>query len=236
MNFDVKALLANPPALHEDKGELVSYWRIDDTTCIELDKRLRRGMKTLETGAGLSTIIFAAHGCEHTCITPGQRETERILTYCRSVGIDTSKVRFIVSRSSDVIHQTSPSEYDLILVDGCHGFPSVFVDFYYAVRALKLGGTIVIDDLHISTCNYIARFMQSDPGWNLDLMTGRVAFANRISDTLDTEWVDQPFVADGDHRPERLGMIGAMVKSLRSHGPRVTAHKILGRVLGQQGA
>jgi predicted O-methyltransferase YrrM len=163
VNFDVKTILAGPPALHENEGELVSYWRIDDTPCLELDRRLTPGMKTVETGAGISTIIFAAHGCEHTCITPGHRETERILTYCRSAGIDTSNVRFIVSRSSDVIHQMSPSEYDLILVDGCHGFPSVFVDFYYAARALKLGGTIVIDDLHISTCNSIARFSNQIP-------------------------------------------------------------------------
>ena len=174
VNFDLKTILAYPPALHENEGELISNWRIDDATCLELNGRLTPGMKTLETGAGVSTIIFAANGCEHTCITPGSAEADRIQAYCRSANIDTSHVRFVISRSCDVIHQMSPSEYDLALIDGCHGFPSVFVDFYYAAKALKPGGTPVIDDTHIYTCNLIARFMQSDPGWNgTDDHTGR---------------------------------------------------------------
>jgi hypothetical protein len=192
--FDLKAILSDPPKLHDDRGQLISGWRIDDTTCFELNSRLKVGLNTLETGAGLSTIIFAANGCQHTCVTPDKAEADRIRDYCRSANIDTSNVRFIIVKSSDIIHQLPRSEFDLILIDGCHGFPSIFVDFYYAAKLLKIGGTLIIDDMHIYTCQLAARFIQSDPGWNMELKTKRVAIGIKTADTIDVEWINQPFV------------------------------------------
>jgi len=193
-NFDLKTVLAHPPKLHEHNGVLHSEWRIDDTTCFELSSRLKAGMNTLETGAGLSTIIFAATGCRHTCVVPDKALVDRIQNYCQSNNIDTDKVKFVFSPSADIIHQLPRSEYDLILIDGCHGFPSIFVDFYYGAKLLKTGGTLMVDDMHIYTCNLVARFMQSDPGWKVERMTRRVAVGVKISDTLDNEWTNQPYV------------------------------------------
>lgn len=193
--FNLETILSDPPKLHEDGGgRLISDWLIDDTTCFELNSRLKPGLKTLETGAGLSTIIFAANGCEHTSIVPDEGLAGRIQDYCRSAGIDTSNVKFIILKSADIIHQLPRSEFDLVLIDGCHGFPSVFVDFYYAAKALRTGGTLMIDDMHIYTCLLTAHFMQSDPGWNLELMTKRIAIAVKLSDQLDREWAAQSFV------------------------------------------
>src|SRR5690242_9457909 len=76
--FDLKTLLLHPPKLHEHENRLIADWRIDNTTCLELDSRLKPGLKTLETGAGLSTIIFAANGCQHTCVTPDKGQADRI--------------------------------------------------------------------------------------------------------------------------------------------------------------
>ena len=192
--FDLNTILSHPPKLHEYSGQLISDWRIDNKTCFELNNRLKAGLKTLETGAGLSTIIFAANGCRHTCITPDKAQVDRIQDYCRSADIDTSEVEFVIAKSSDIIHQLPRSEFDLILIDGCHNFPTVFVDFYYAAKILKVGGTLILDDMEIYTCQLAARFVQSDPGWNVELKTNRVAFAIKISDTIDKEWCHQQFV------------------------------------------
>ena len=192
--FNLNAILSDPPNLNDRGGQLTRDWRIDNKTCIELNSRLKAGLNTLETGAGLSTIIFAASGCQHTCITPAKAEADRIQDYCRSVNIDTSNVNFIIARSSDIIHQLPRSAFDLVLIDGCHGFPSVFVDFYYAARLLKIGGTLIIDDMHIYTCQLLASFIQSDPGWSVELKDNRVAFAIKTADTIDLEWSSQPFV------------------------------------------
>ena len=192
--FDLKKILFDPPKIHEHGNHLISDWRIDNTTCLELDSRLKTGLKTLETGAGLSTIIFAANGCQHTCVTPDKGQADRIKDYCQSAGVDTSNVKFIISKSSEVIHQLPRSEFDLILIDGCHGFPSIFVDLYYAAKLLKIGGTLIIDDMHIYTCQLAARFLQSDPGWKVELKTRRVAFSVKIAETIDEEWTSQRFV------------------------------------------
>lgn len=200
LNFNLKTILSDPPKLHESAGKLISNWRIDDATCLELNSRLKSGQNTLETGAGLSTVIFAANGCRHTCITKRKAEVERIQDYCRGANIDTSKVKFLIAKSSEVIHQLPQSEFDLILIDGCHGFPSVFVDFYYAARLLKTGGTLIIDDMHIYTCQLLARFIQSDPGWKTELKNRRMELNVKIMDTIDYEWSNQPFVV---HRSRR---------------------------------
>jgi Methyltransferase domain len=192
--LNLETLLSDPPRIHQLKGELISDWRIDDLTCSELNSRLKPGLKTLETGAGLSTIIFAGNGCRHTCITPVKEQVDRIQDYCHSAHLDTSNVSFIVAKSSDVIHQFPRSEFDLILIDGCHGFPSIFVDFYYAAKLLKIGGDLIIDDMHIYTCQLAARFIQSDPGWKVGMKTRRMALGTKISDTIDEEWSSQPFV------------------------------------------
>ena len=93
---------------------------------------------------------------------------------------------------------------DSVHPDGCHGFPSMFVDFYYGSRALKTGGTLMVDDLHIYTCLMTANFMQNDPGWNMEVMTRRIAIATKISDTLDGEWTNQPFVVKRSAKPDFL--------------------------------
>jgi hypothetical protein len=220
-NFDLQAILSNPPKLHELRGELTSDLRIDDFTCSELSARLKPGLKTLETGAGLSTIIFAANGCDHTCIAAHPNQLGRVKEYCRSKGIETSAVNFIVAQSSDAIHRLPSSHFDLILIDGCHGFPSIFVDFYYAAKLLKLGGTLVIDDLHIYTCQLVARFMQADPGWKMEIMTSRVALAIKIADTADEEWINQRFIVQRSSRPSLMksALSGRSLRSVRSVRP-----------------
>ena len=81
--FDLQPILSDPPKLHDDgRGQLISGFRIDDRTLFELNRRLKAGLNALETGAGLSAVIFAAKGCQHTCITPLKAEVDRIQDYC----------------------------------------------------------------------------------------------------------------------------------------------------------
>ena len=61
-DFDLQSLLSNPPKLHEHEGALISDWRIDDRTCLELRNLLGPGMKTLETGGGLRQLSLPPAG------------------------------------------------------------------------------------------------------------------------------------------------------------------------------
>jgi Methyltransferase domain len=193
----LQKLCADPPKLHRHPtGMLISTWRPDETTIVELQRRLRPGMKTIETGAGFTTIMFAIYGCEHTCIAPDRELLDRIRAYCDEHGISTKALTFVDAMSVDVVPQLSAAAYDLALIDGCHGFPTVYVDFLYLSRALKTGGTMVVDDLDIFTCQTVARFMQSDVAWRTEVCTGRVAFGVKLDETgsVFREWHIQPFV------------------------------------------
>ncbi len=196
--FDVKQLLSAPPKLHQnDEGELISDWRIDDETVMELTKRLSVGMRTVETGAGLSTIVFGAMGCHHTCIVPDQPLVDRIITYCHSAGVDHSNIEFIIAKSRDAVYQLTPGAYDLALIDGLHGFPTAYVDFCYLTVALRKYGVLLVDDMHIHTCRSIAEFMESDVCWRVEVLNSRFALGIKTDETggIDGDW-GQPFVMD----------------------------------------
>lgn len=178
-----------------NQGQLVSCWRIDNYTIDALNARLNPGMRTVETGAGLSTVLFALHATTHRCIVPDAELVERIKSFCREHDISTENVTFNIVPSHDIVASLEPHTYDLALIDGLHSFPIAVVDFFYAARALKTGGTLVIDDLHIWTCDTIARFLRESPTWRVTDFTRRVCFAVREGDagTL-VDWRSQPYV------------------------------------------
>jgi predicted O-methyltransferase YrrM len=110
-------------------------------------KNLSPGSVTLETGAGLSTALFAANGGRHICICPDKGEAERISTFCRSNGIRMDGVEFITAWSEDILPTVITEPLDLVLIDGGHGFPMPFIDWYYPAKKMKVGGLLVIDDI-----------------------------------------------------------------------------------------
>ena len=193
----VEYLKKHPPRLHAggSNGELISSWRIDDHTIEFLHRSLRPGMYTIETGAGLSTILFACAGVHHRCIVPDAGLVERIRAFCDEHDISTELVQFDLRPSQEAVPLLEPGSYDVALIDGTHNFPIAFVDFFYAARALKIGGTLIIDDLHIWTCEVIAKFLRESPTWRVTQFTQRVCMALKESDAGNlAEWRSQPFV------------------------------------------
>ena len=56
---------------------------------------------TLEVGAGLSTVVFAAAGSRHTVISPDAAEHRLIREYCDRAGIDHSGVLRVIAGQTD---------------------------------------------------------------------------------------------------------------------------------------
>ena len=106
-------------------------------------------MATLETGAGASTIVFAAGGAEHEAVTPSQDEADRILAECERRGISTENLTFRIGSSADVLRDWEPRELDLVLVDGAHAFPYPTLDWWYLAPHLKVGGLMLLDDAYM---------------------------------------------------------------------------------------
>jgi methyltransferase family protein len=193
--MNVHDLIADPPKLHEDAGELISGWKLADAELLFLDRHLRAGMKTLETGSGLSTILFALKGTRHTCITPNGGEAARIRAYCEQQGVGHAGITFIAERSEYVLPGLRERDLDLALIDGRHGFPTPFLDWFYIAAMLKREGILMIDDLHIWTAELLKQFLLSEPGWKLVSETGRAAVFAKLDDSAhQKDWDHQPFV------------------------------------------
>jgi GT2 family glycosyltransferase len=186
------SILADPPMVH---GGGTITWGLSEDTLRFLDANVGPSCRTLETGSGLSTLLFAAKGCRHTCITPFPDEVERLRKYCEGRKIALDKVSFVIDRSEAVLPQLpSPSELDLALIDGCHAFPMPFLDWFYVVPKLKIGGIVIVDDTQLWTGEVLRDFLAAEAEWRLEVKFVRGAAFRKIADPPMKEWTDQPYV------------------------------------------
>jgi precorrin-6B methylase 2 len=193
--MNLEDLLSKPPKLHGRDGATTDGWRLDDAALIFLDSRVKQGMRTIETGAGVSTIAFALKRARHTCIVREHRVVRRIRRYCASVGLSLSTVRFVVGRSEYALPRLNRFGYDFALIDGRHGFPAPFLDWFYIADRMRRGGVVLVDDTWIWTCDVLVRFLDTSPGWRrCAALPTSAAFCKERNDAQHAEWVDQPFV------------------------------------------
>lgn len=195
----VQRLLADRPDVHNigvhgDVGLLATVpecYRFLADHCVA-------GARTLETGAGLSTLLFAAALASHDCVTPDAREADRLVEHCRSRGIRHEGLRFHIGPSERVLPALEPTELDLVFLDGNHGFPVAVIDFFFAGGRLRAGGVLVLDDLHLPVPRLVADFCDHDAGWTQLQRADRWgAWERGSSGALGADHFDQPFLAKG---------------------------------------
>ena len=123
---------ADPPSLHAT-GEFCGglHWAALEW----LERTVQPGWATLETGAGLSTLVFASRGAIHEAVTPAQDEADRIRAACREPGISTRQRPFHIASSHEELPRWEPRPLDLVLLDGAHGFPYPILDWWYVAPA-----------------------------------------------------------------------------------------------------
>jgi predicted O-methyltransferase YrrM len=173
----------------------VSDWTVSVDTIRFLAAHTPAVGVTLETGAGLSTVLFAALGGRHICVCPDRGEADRILAYCEAEGISTSGLKFLIARSEDALPALDAPPLDLVLIDGGHGFPMPMIDWYYTASKLKLGGVLVIDDTQLWPCALLVNFLKHDSAWTPVGRIGRRTFAFRKVASFEyKEFCFQPYV------------------------------------------
>lgn len=192
---DVEFLMTTPPKFHGEDDAITDSWRLNDAGLRFLDSHIQRGMRTIETGAGVSTIVFALRRTRHTCIVPDERVVRRIRAYCQAATVSLGTVNFILKRSEDALPRLQRRGYDLALIDGRHGFPAPFIDWFYIADRLRQGGIVLLDDTWIWTCEVLASFLEATPGWRkcAELPTA-AAFVKEYDGAQHADWNHQPFV------------------------------------------
>jgi hypothetical protein len=188
-----------PPFVHGEREYFGLAWAVLDW----LEDHLDAGMTTLETGAGASTVLFAAAGCSHTAISPDPAEHERIRAYCETHGVDVSGVTFIAESSATALTGTwEPEPLDLVLVDGAHAFPYPMIDWFYVHEHLKVGGLMLVDDAQLPSVNMLVRYLRESPSWRQEAVVGyRTPLFRRLDDKpvpVAPDWTSGRF----DRRPK----------------------------------
>jgi hypothetical protein len=183
----------NPPKIH---GGGTVTWGLGSDVLTFISAHLRPGLKTLETGCGTSTILFALKQTTHFAITPSTDEVERIRRYCSINGISVEKLFFRIGTSEDVLPTFEELDLDLVLIDGCHAFPVPFVDWYYSSNRLKVRGLLIVDDTQLWPCRVLCEFLMKEPEWTVESTFSRSVVFRKLKSAPSKEWTDQPFVVE----------------------------------------
>ena len=113
----------------------------------------------METGAGISTILFAIKEANHTCIVPDPDLVSRIKSYCARMIVSVGRIDFRIDKSETTLPVLPIDQPDLVLIDGSHAFPTPFIDWYYTADKLRVGGMLMIDDTQLWTGHALKRFL-----------------------------------------------------------------------------
>jgi hypothetical protein len=153
----------------------------------------------IETGAGATTLLFLQLGlAELTSIAPDAALKDRILVEARRRRIPTDRLRFVCERSEIALPPLAADGYqiDAALIDGCHGWPSVFVDFCYINRMLRKDGILFLDDIQLySVAQLHLLLCQEHDFEHVSIDSKLSTFRKVTSRPFLPDWRAQPFVA-----------------------------------------
>jgi hypothetical protein len=156
----VELLMRDRPSFHVGGTRI---WNALPGSLGLIERLVTASDRTVETGCGASTVVFAAMGAEHTVISPDAREHALVHAYCTSNGIDDSRVTYVADSSDRVLPVLCEGrELDFAFVDGAHSFPYPVVDFHYVAKHLKVGGWLLLDDIPIPAVAPAYRFMKAE--------------------------------------------------------------------------
>lgn len=190
----VQRLLADKPSFHLSG---TAHWDALPGTLEAVRRSAGHGKSTLEIGVGASTVVFAASGASHTAISPDPAEHQLVRDYCHQVGIDSSRLNFVVGLSDDVLPSLLSRErtLDVAFIDGAHSFPVPIVDWYFVTRSLRVGGQLLLDDIPVPAVAQVFRHMSLESDWRLDAIFDDRAAAFTLLALPDPQddWIRQPF-------------------------------------------
>ena len=136
-------------------------------TLIRIEHLLRSSeIVSAETGCGKSTIFLSRIAKRHKvfCLDDRDRGEELSVAYfMNSPATRREAIETVFGPTQLTLPGFAGHEpYDLVLIDGPHGFPFPELEYYYFYRHLKAGGLLVVDDAQIPTIGRLVDFIAED--------------------------------------------------------------------------
>jgi hypothetical protein len=168
---------------------------IDNDIAHFIYERVGPASTTLETGSGISTLIFALKVAEHFAITPNANESMGIRQYAKANQIDVSRVRFVNEPSETALPAIETPPLDLVLIDGKHAFPWPILDWFFTADRLKQGGILILDDTKLWAVQGLVKFLSADSrNWRRVAQSeNAIAFQKLVERAHNVAWYMQPY-------------------------------------------
>lgn len=193
---------------------------------------LPKNPKIIETGAGNSTLCFLQVPASVVSIAPDPELFERIRAYCDRMEIPIGGLSPVVEGSEWALPRmakdgmSNEPSADFALIDGCHNWPMVMVDFCYLNYLVKKGGFIMLDDIQLHSVKELARLLSADTeNYKMvcDVHGKSLIFEKKTDRRLEPEWGLQPYIRMRSHptlRPYALNLATIEIASNVAAGLR----------------
>ena len=198
-------ILKEMPKMHFWNGEWqsggLSGFLLEELYDVVFKSRSDSPQCILETGAGLSTLVFlAGEPAKLITIAPDNNLMGRIKQQAHRFNLDDSNHDVHIQYSEDalpVIADTDDQYLDFALIDGGHGYPTVFVDFCYINKILKKDGLLALDDIQLHAVRELYNLLMRQPDYTLCQSLGKMAvFKKNTEIKYFPDFGGQPYLAE----------------------------------------
>lgn len=191
----VQELMADPPRVHQHHEGSGGVWATTKECYEFIQQSVSFGDRTLETGCGVSTVVFADCGATHTAVYLDAVEGDVLRKWATHKHFDLSGVTLLPGGSDRILPSLDMGDLDVVMLDGGHAFPLPTLDWYYAGSALRKGGLLIVDDVHIPGVQRLTEFLDHDPRWPSVFNNGKFGVYKRLSGgALAENWPMQAFL------------------------------------------
>ena len=153
-------------------------------------------MVTIETGAGYTTVLFAALAKHHYCCTLSQREAAKIRAYLDRIQVTNDNLTFLIGSTDETLSRLgTETVIDFAYLDGCHGYPFPALDWHYVDKHLKVGGVIGMDNVELRPVREHCEFLEENGSYRLAGAVAEGYFVRFYTKLMDQnrEWIDQAY-------------------------------------------
>jgi predicted O-methyltransferase YrrM len=143
---------------------------------------------SLETGCGKSTILFSNLAKSHTvfCIDDRSEGSKSSIAYYEECPL-TKRDRIALVLGPTQLTLPNYKEFkplDVALIDGPHGYPFPDMEYYYLYPHIKIGGILIVDDVHIASIGRMADMIAEDEMFEFVNLFATTAIFRRTSAPL----------------------------------------------------
>jgi predicted O-methyltransferase YrrM len=195
-------------------------WGLDPAVLRRLIAHIRPGCRTLETGCGYSTIVFALWSCRHNAVSPFPEEHQCVNEWCRKHGASVETVTYHTGPSQRLLPAMKPTPLDLVIIDGDHSVPTPLIDYYYTADRLVEGGLLFVDDVQLRSVQQLCDFLDTEKQrWQFVEQVARTRIYRKCVEGRVIEgiwWGQQPFCTAPSPPPQpQRGLLYRGLRKIR---------------------